>query len=104
MSLSVYLVLAIIIMTAVTFALRALPFLIFKSSPILDYFGKFMPAGIMALLVVYSLLNVEFTQTPYGTPAIVAVISVVIVHHLWRKPLLSIVGGTMVHILLLQIM
>lgn len=89
-----------------TMATRFLPFIIFpgdKPAPrFVQYLGKVLPAAALGLLVVYSFKSVSFTSFPYGLPEIVASV-VVIALHLWKKQmLLSIAGGTVVYMLLMQ--
>lgn len=89
-----------------TILTRFLPFLIFpagKPTPkYIHFLGKFLPSAVFGLLVVYCLKNVSFIAAPYGIPEAIA-IAVVIALHLWKKQiLLSIAGGTVVYMLLIQ--
>ena len=57
---------------------------------------------MFALLVVYCLKNVSLTAGSHGIPEAIA-IAVVVALHLWkRQTLLSIAGGTVVYMLLVQ--
>lgn len=96
----------IAVIALVTVALRVLPFLIFsgrKETPaFITYLGKVLPFAIMGMLVVYCLKNVTVLQAPHGLPELVAV-GLVVALHLWkRNTLLSIVGGTVAYMLLIQ--
>lgn len=89
-----------------TILTRFLPFLVFpagKPTPkYIHFLGKFLPSAVFGLLVVYCLKNVSFIAAPYGIPEAIA-IAVVIALHLWKKQiLLSIAGGTVVYMLLIQ--
>lgn len=89
-----------------TILTRFLPFLIFpagKPTPkYIHFLVKFLPSAVFGLLVVYCLKNVSFIAAPYGIPEAIA-IAVVIALHLWKKQiLLSIAGGTVVYMLLIQ--
>ena len=100
-----YLFFAMIIMAICTFALRALPFIALRNKekkPMLLFFGELMPPGIMLILVVYSISNINFSQAPHGAPSLISIPVVIVVHHLLRKPPLSIGLGTSMHIFLLQ--
>lgn len=100
-----YMLSAIVVMAACTFFLRALPFAVLrkiKGNRLLDYFGRTMPPGIMLILVVYSVSSVDFSAFPFGLPALISMVAVVVIHHIWRKALLSIVLGTGIHMVLLQ--
>jgi branched-subunit amino acid transport protein AzlD len=85
---------------------RFLPFLLFpagKETPkFVQYLGKYLPPAVFGLLVVYCLKNVTFLESPYGLPEAIA-IAVVVGLHLWKRQLLlSIAGGTVCYMLLVQ--
>ena len=89
-----------------TMLTRVLPFLLFpagKPTPkYLQYLGKVLPAAVFGLLVVYCLRNVSIVSGSHGIPELIA-IAVVIGLHLWKKQmLLSIAGGTVCYMLLVQ--
>lgn len=91
----------------VTAALRFLPFLVFggkrETPPFVAYLGKVLPCAIMGMLVVFCLKGVSFTAAPHGIPELLSCALVVILH-LWRRStLLSIVGGTVCYMLLVQL-
>ena len=83
-----------------------LPFLVFRASKptpkYIVYLGKVLPGAIFAMLVVYCLRNVSLTQYSYGLPEALG-IAVTAGLHLWkRQMLLSVAGGTICYMLLLQ--
>lgn len=98
--------LGIIAVTAVVTALiRFLPFLIFHKGtpkPIL-YLGEVLPFAVMGMLVVYCLKNVSFISAPFGAPELLAILFVVIVHKWKHNTLLSVAGGTICYMLLVQV-
>lgn len=88
-------------------ATRFLPFLIFggkKPTPrYIQYLGKALPGAIFAMLVVYCLRNVTPLTGSHALPELIA-IAVTVGLHLWkRQTLLSIAGGTVVYMLLVQL-
>lgn len=90
-----------------TMLTRFLPFLIFSEGrptpKYINYLGKALPAAIFAMLVVYCLKNVSFVSGSHGLPEIIA-IAVTVGLHLWkRQMLLSIAGGTVCYMLLVQL-
>lgn len=93
-----YILAAIAIMAIVTFALRAVPFAIvmpLRSSALVGYLGVYLPAGIMLILVAYSLKNVSVTAPSHGIPPELVAVGATAAVHLWRKnAVLSIVVGT----------
>jgi len=96
----------IAIASIATMATRFLPFIIFKSGKptpkFLTYIGKVLPPAVFGMLVVYCLKNVDLTIAPYGAAEIIGVLSVVILHLSFRKMLLSIAGGTIIYVALLN--
>ena len=102
-----YLFLTIVIISAVTAALRFLPFVVFsggkKTPRIVLYLGKVLPFAIMAMLVVYCLKYVSLLSYPFGLPELIGVIIVVLLHIWKRNSLLSIAGGTVCYMLLIQL-
>ena len=93
--------------TAGTMITRFLPFLLFPDSrpvpKIITYLGRTLPAAMMGLLVVYCLRNVSVTSAPYGLPELIS-IAVLAGLHLWkRNVLLSIGVGTVLYMVLVQV-
>ena len=89
-----------------TMLTRFLPFLVFpegKETPkYVQYLGKALPGAVFGLLVVYSLKSVSLISYPHGLPEAIA-LAFVAVLHLWkRQMLLSIAGGTVLYMLLIQ--
>ena len=97
----------IAIAALVTIGLRFLPFLIFgenrKTPPIIEYLGKVLPFAIMGMLVVYCLKDISVLSFPYGLPELIACAAVVVLHVWKRNSLLSIGGGTVCYMLLVQL-
>lgn len=94
-------------MAVVTALLRFLPFLIWngkrKTPAYILFLGKYLPYSIMGMLVVYCLKGVQITAYPHGLPEFIAVAAVALLH-IWKKnTLLSIVGGTILYMLLIQV-
>lgn len=88
-----------------TMMTRFLPFLIFpegKEPPeFIQYLGKVLPYAVIGLLVIYCLKDVPGSGT-YGIPEFLAIVFIVLLHR-WKKSiLLSIGGGTVFYMLLVQ--
>ena len=101
-----YAVAAIVIMAAVTFLTRALPFLLFGRGDhpprIILYLGRVLPPAIIAMLIVDCLRSTSFARPADWAPALIACAAVVGLH-LWRRNnMLSIVGGTVLYMVLVQ--
>lgn len=90
-----------------TMSTRFLPFLIFrenrKTPDFVQYLGKFLPSAVFGMLVVYCLRDVSLLQGNHGLPEFLSIL-VTGVLHLWkRQMLLSIAGGTICYMILLQV-
>ena len=100
-------VLLIVVAVLVTMATRFLPFLIFgenrKTPSIIEYLGKVLPFAIMGMLVIYCLKDISLLRFPYGLPELLACAAVVVLHVWKRNSLLSIGGGTVCYMLLVQL-
>lgn len=99
-------IITIAICVVATVITRLLPFLIFSSKKptpkFIQYLGKALPGAIFAMLVIYCLKDVNVLSGSHGIPELIA-ISVTVLLHLWKKQmLLSIAGGTVVYMLLVQ--
>lgn len=100
-------ILLIVVMTLVTMLTRFLPFWLLgggkETPPVISYLGKVLPYAIMGMLVVYCLKGVSFLFAPYGLPEILGVAAVVGLHVWKRNTLLSIAGGTVFYMILVQL-
>lgn len=101
-----YILAFIAVATAATFATRVIPFLFLSrhhEHPLLIYIGRYLPAAVMALLVmVFLIRSGSWTAPAFGTDALVPC-AIVILLHLWRRnALLSIVAGTAIYMVIQQ--
>ena len=99
-------IITILVIVLGTMLTRFLPFLLFpvgKPTPkAIQYLGNVLPGAVFGLLVVYCLKNVIFLTGSHGIPEFIS-IALVVVLHLWkRQMLLSITGGTVCYMLLVQ--
>lgn len=89
-----------------TLTTRFLPFIIFSSDKetpaYIKYLGYMLPPAVFGLLVVYSLRNVDVTAVSGFVPEMLAVILIVILHYWKKSMLLSIAGGTIFYMILVQ--
>jgi branched-subunit amino acid transport protein AzlD len=94
---------AVVLGTMVT---RFLPFLVFRSDRptprYVQYLGKVLPGAVFGLLVIYCLKNVSIFSGSHGLPELIAIVLVVALHLWKRQMLLSIAGGTICYMLLIQ--
>lgn len=94
----------VVLGTAVT---RFLPFLVFpagKPTPkYIQYLGKVLPSAVFGLLVIYCLRNVSIFSGSHAIPELISIVLVIILHVWKRQILLSIAGGTVCYMLLVQL-
>ena len=99
--------LIILVSGAVTAAIRFLLFLIFggkrQTPPFISYLGRVLPYAIMGMLVIYCLRGISFASAPHGLPELIACAAVVLLHVWKRSTLISIFGGTLCYMLLVQL-
>ena len=100
--------LTIAVCTAATMLTRFLPFVVFSSKDqqppeVVRYLGRVLPAAIFGMLIVYCLKGVSVFTGSRGIPEAIA-IGVTIALHKWKhQTLVSIAGGTLCYVLLVQL-
>ncbi|GGP15548.1 branched-chain amino acid transport protein AzlD [Oceanobacillus neutriphilus] len=89
-----------------TLLTRFLPFMIFKSNKptpkYIKYLGYVLPPAVFGLLVVYSLKDVTLTSLEGFLPELLAIGLIIVLHYWRRSMLLSIAGGTVFYMFLVQ--
>ncbi len=90
-----------------TAATRFLPFLLFparKPTPkYIRFLGEMLPSAALGLLVIYAFKDVSVLSGAHGIPELIAT-AVIVALHLWKRQMLvSIAGGTIVYMLLVQL-
>lgn len=90
-----------------TMVMRFLPFIVFpagKPTPkYIQYLGKVLPGAVFGMLVIYCLKDVNFLSTPFGVPEMISIAVVIVLHLIKKQMLLSMAGGTIVYMLLVQL-
>ena len=92
----------IAVCTAATMLTRFLPFVVFSSKDqqppeVVRYLGRVLPAAIFGMLIVYCLKSVTPFAGSRGAPEAIAL-------HKWKhETLLSVTGGTLCYVLLVQL-
>ena len=100
-------ILTIAICAAATALTRFLPFLLFPAGrqtprPI-QYLGRVLPYSVIGLLIVYCLKGVNVLQGSHGLPEGIAILAICLVHVWKRSVLLSIATGTILYMVLIQL-
>jgi branched-subunit amino acid transport protein AzlD len=97
----------ILLLTAVTFTTRVVPFLLFGRSnepKVIPYLEQTLPPAVMVILVLYCLKDIRWDTLPHGIPELLGV-ALVAVLHAWRgNVLLSIGAGTGAYMVLLRLL
>lgn len=68
---------------------------------VITYLGKVLPCAVIGLLVVFCLKDVP-ESTHYGLPELIAILFIVALHKWKKSTLLSIGGGTVFYMVLVQ--
>ncbi|HIY07853.1 MAG TPA: AzlD domain-containing protein [Firmicutes bacterium] len=96
----------IAVCSAVTLFTRAFPFLFLSKGKTATkysvYLAQALPPAVMAMLIVYCLRSTPVLASPHGIPEAAAVAAVILLHLWKRNNLLSILGGTVIYMVLLQ--
>ena len=97
---------SILVMAGVTFLTRVIPFVLFgrggQPPRVVAYLGQVLPPAVIAMLIVYCLRNIDLFSVSHGLPELLCV-AVVAILHVWKgNNLLSIFGGTILYMVLVQ--
>lgn len=94
----------IILGTVIT---RFLPFLIFNSDKptpeYVQYIGKMLPSAALGMLVIYCLKDVSLFKGNHAIPELISIMVVILLHFWKRQMLISIAGGTIFYMVLVQL-
>lgn len=90
-----------------TMVTRFTPFLMFpegKETPkTVVYLGNVLPPAMIGLLIIYCLKDVSLPVSPHGIPEVLAILFIVVLHKWKSNVLLSIGGGTLLYMVLVQL-
>lgn len=99
-------IITVAVVVAGTMLTRFLPFLLFpagRSTPkYIQYLGRVLPPAVFGLLVIYCLRNVSLLKESHGIPELISIAAVIVLHIWKRQMLLSIAGGTVLYMVLVQ--
>ena len=92
-------------MAIMTMLIRFLPFLVFrkKTPKYISYLGNVLPSAIIGMLVIYCLKDITPSVHPFGIPELIAVACVAGVQVWKRNSLISILTGTLIYMVLVQV-
>lgn len=99
--------LIILVVAITTFTTRVIPFLLFpkgKEIPkTIQYLGKVLTPAVIGMLVVYCLKDTNVLAWSFGIPELISVVVVAGLHIWKRNNLLSIGVGTVLYMVLVQV-
>ena len=107
---AVYALTVLLTVGALSYLLRALPFILFGGSKeppaVVKYIGRVLAPAAIAMLVVYCFCSAfrdrGISLTGAGVPELIAAVVTVGIQLAKRNPLCSILAGTAVYMVLLQ--
>lgn len=96
----------ILFIAIATFSTRATPFFLFpphkKTPAFVNYLGKMLPYATIGMLLVYCLKDMSLVAGTHGIPEAIAIVVIALVHIWKRNILLSVGGGTLFYMFLVQ--
>lgn len=100
------LIITIAVMSAAVISTRFLPFIIFPSKERTPHFvrflGKYLASAVFGMLIVYCLRDIKFTEGNHTLLQLGGILMCIVLH-LWRRNmLLTIAGGTVFYMILIQ--
>jgi len=94
-------------MAAATMLTRFLPFILFpEHKPIpktVTFLADRLPYASLGMLVIYALKDVNLQSAPFGSYELISLAVIAVIHHLKNNTLLSISGGLIVYLLLVNV-
>ena len=103
---TVHSLLIVAVMAVFTALTRFLPFLAFpegrKRPKVITYLGTVLPYALIGMLVVYCFKSVSVFAYPYCIPELLAVVLVTVLHIWKRNTLISVFGGVIFYMVLVQ--
>lgn len=103
---TVHSLLIVAVMAVFTALTRFLPFLAFpegrKRPKVITYLGTVLPYALIGMLVIYCFKSVSIFAYPYCIPELLAVVLVALLHIWKRNTLISVFGGVIFYMVLVQ--
>jgi branched-subunit amino acid transport protein AzlD len=94
-------------MATATMLTRFLPFILFpEHKPIpkaVTFLADRLPYASLGMLVVYALKDVDLHSSPYGFYELISLVVIAVIHYFKNNTLLSIGGGMIVYLILVNV-
>jgi branched-subunit amino acid transport protein AzlD len=68
-----------------------------------QYLGKMLPSAALGMLVIYCLKDVSLFRGNHAIPELISIMVVILLHFWKRQMLISIAGGTISYMILVQL-
>ncbi|MBP0963386.1 MAG: branched-chain amino acid transporter permease [Oscillospiraceae bacterium] len=99
-------IITLAVIAVVTLATRGIAFVIFPGNkpvpPFISYLSKVLPFAVIGMLVIYCIKDITLLSRPHGLPELLGCLATALLH-LWKhNNLISIGGGTVIYMLLVQ--
>ena len=99
---TIQIMITILAITLGTMLTRFTPFFLFPDSKKPPQIVIYLPPAMMGLLVVYCLRNVKILVGSHGIPELISIVIIILLHKWKNNVLLSILGGTICYMILVQ--
>ncbi|MDD6154966.1 MAG: AzlD domain-containing protein [Eubacteriales bacterium] len=100
-------IIVILLAALATMLTRFIPFIFLpegkKIPEFIDYLGKVLPAAVFGMLVIYCYKNIDVTSASSLAPEIIASCATVVLQLWWKQMLVSIAGGTIIYMVLVNL-
>lgn len=99
-------ILTIAVISVITYLIRSFPFIVFRNkggdNKVINYLANVLPYSLIAMLLIYCFKDVKVFEYSYGLPEVIACMLVIVFHKYKHNMLLSILGSTIIYMLLVQ--
>lgn len=96
----------LLVIAVVNIFMRLLPFMVFRGDKelprVITYLSRVLPYALIGMLVIYCLKDISIIAPPHGLPEIIACVAVALLHICFKNMLLSVFGGTIFYMILIQ--
>jgi len=100
------LLITVLAMALATVLTRSLPFILFpQHKPIpksISFLADRLPYASLGMLVIYALKDVKITNAPFGLTELFCLVVIALIHRWKNNTLLSIAGGLVLYLILVN--
>ncbi|MBP5463585.1 MAG: AzlD domain-containing protein [Treponema sp.] len=92
---------------AVIFCERLFPFALFSRRnppPVVQFIARYIPSMVIAILVVYSLKDLDLQLWPFGIPSFAGIAATLLLNLIFKNYMLTIFGSTALFMVLSRLL